>query len=82
MNTEFWNNWDEVIAELRATNNQRLAEQLQGSRLFLNGLTDGWHDFHEAAEQVINEHLGQLTERQTSRLSSTLKAAWNIVTRK
>ncbi|MBV6647076.1 MAG: hypothetical protein KI790_16585 [Cyclobacteriaceae bacterium] len=75
MSTEFWNNWDEVIAELRTTNNQKLAEQLQDSRLFLNGLTDGWHNFHEAAGQVINQHSSQLTELQTSKLSSTLKAA-------
>ena len=78
---DFWNSWEEVISELRTSNNSELAERLQETRLNLNGLTDGWHDFHQTAEQIINEHVSELTELQTSKLRSTLKAAWRIVTR-
>ena len=38
---DFWDTWEEVISELRVENKSNLADELQESRMYLNGLIDG-----------------------------------------
>lgn len=70
--TDFWENWEEVIAELRASGNTELARELQESRNYLNGLTDGWHEFLEAAELQLAKSSNLLTPEQDQKIRSTL----------
>ncbi len=69
---DFWKNWEEVITELRESGNAELAEELQLTRNYLNGLTDGWHEFLEAAELRLVKSSNFLTTEQDHKIRATL----------
>ena len=50
--SEYWQKYNSLCDIIRSENNQ-LAEQLIDAKLYVNGLTDGWHDFLNVFKELI-----------------------------
>lgn len=73
---EYWEMYDKLIVELKNENKVSIANKLIEARTFVNGLTDGWFEFKEKLDEVIESNRGNLTSTQKNilhNLSSTLK---------
>ncbi len=70
---DFWNSWESVVDELRNSGEVHVARELQESRSYLNGLTDGWFEFLREAELVMIRNSALITPRQYDQLNQILK---------
>lgn len=50
--SEYWQKYNSLCDIIRSENNQ-LAEQLIDAKLYVSGLTDGWHDFLNVFKELI-----------------------------
>lgn len=74
-----WKDWEEVISALSTSNQSELAKALQDTRFYLNGLTDGWHEFYHAADQTIKDYSEQLSDHQLGQLKATLDVVRKMI---
>ncbi len=50
----FWDKYDNLIDDAKNSNKLELAEKLSQVKRYVNGLTDGWHDFMNGLNEILN----------------------------
>jgi len=69
MTDDYWKKFDLLCSELELEGNQKLFSELQGARLYVNGLTDGGYDFLNSFEKAVST---EQLEGQTQQLAKAL----------
>jgi len=70
-----------LVADLRSSGHEAAADELREGLGCLNGLTDGWAAFAEAADAVRDRHASGLTPAQRTRLGEVRRVAWRVTRR-
>lgn len=52
---EYWAKFDRLCEELERSGRSDIARALRDAELRVTGLTDGWHDFIDAFDQVLRQ---------------------------
>lgn len=60
----YWQQWNNLLALLQADGKLHIAEGLNEARRYVNGYTDGWHEFVNKAKEVMVLHGEELTPAQ------------------
>jgi len=59
--SEYWKLYDDLINIIEDDN---IREGLKNAQTYVNGLTDGWYDFHSEFEKTIRNNESKLSTRQ------------------
>ena len=73
---DYWDQYDRFITLLSETKDEQLASEFREVQLYVNGLTDGWHDFQAAFERLLISNRTALTKDQREQaeyLNNTIK---------
>ncbi len=70
-----------LVADLAATGHRAASEELREGFGLLNGLTDGWAAFAEAAGAVRDRHAPGLSQAQRERLDEVRRVARRVTRR-
>ncbi len=54
--TNYWDKFDALCQSVLDKGEQDLYNSLKGAQQYVNGLTDGWHDFLDEFEKVIKQY--------------------------
>ncbi len=61
---DFWIKFGELINLLKEENKQHIASELKEVQFYVNGLTDGWYNFKEVYNKIIQYRKYELTKHQ------------------
>jgi hypothetical protein len=61
---DYWKIFDQLIDLLEASNQTDIISEFKQAQNYVNGLTDGWHDFKLAFEKSLKANRHNLTEEQ------------------
>ena len=67
----FWDKYDNLIDDSKNLNKLELAEKLSQVKRYVNGLTDGWHDFMNGLKDILNSE--SLDKGDKSRIKEIIK---------
>lgn len=68
----FWSWFDFLVQQLNDAGQENTVQKLRESKSFVNGLTDGWHDFLNAFKHAILSDGDKLTVEQMEIASSLI----------
>lgn len=69
---EYWKLLDSLIDDLRQSNREEIANDLQKGKGYANGLTDGWFDHLYSLSETLKQHENQMTPRQKEILNELI----------
>jgi predicted phosphohydrolase len=61
---DFWQLYRSLIQLSLENKQETIADKLKEAQRYVNGLTDGWHDFKNEFEKVISSNRKMLTREQ------------------
>lgn len=61
---DYWELYNQLTELLRTNNEELVIVELQEAQKYVNGMTDGWHNFQDAFEKVILSNRSRLTAEQ------------------
>ena len=61
---DYWKLFDSLLEKLNSEGKLEIAQELKDAQKYANGLTDGWYDFMNAFERVVNARKMQMTDEQ------------------
>lgn len=61
---DYWKLYDELIRLLNSGNTIEIAKELKDAQKYVNGLTDGWHEFKFACEKALHSNRAKMTSEQ------------------
>lgn len=61
---DYWQEYRKLISLLRNAEHEDIAHALEDALTYVNGFTDGWHQFKDAFEEVIETYKQDLTKEQ------------------
>ena len=64
---DFWQDFDELCRVLEENGKSDVVEQIKHAQKYVNGLTDGWHDFLDQFEETKNTNLSRLNKEEVAR---------------
>ncbi|MBN9337204.1 MAG: hypothetical protein J0I88_05060 [Chryseobacterium sp.] len=70
---EYWKNYDLLISKIEKGNLYKIAIDLRTAKSYVNGLTDGWYDFSEAFESIINNNKNSFSNEEIEVITLLLK---------
>jgi hypothetical protein len=65
----YWKHFDQLLEILITDNKIDLVAALRDAQLYVNGFTDGWHQFLAALDKIIAEHYARINSEQQKSLS-------------
>ena len=79
---DYWLQFDELIRLLLAGDKEEVVARLRHAQLYVNGMTDGWHEFMREFGETIADHRDDLSAQQfaiADHLLTSLK--WSLAGR-
>jgi len=61
---DYWELYSQLINYLIASNEELVVAELKEAQKYVNGFTDGWHDFKNEFERVVLSYRSRLTSEQ------------------
>lgn len=61
---DYWELYNQLINFLTASKEELVVAELKEAQKYVNGFTDGWHDFKNEFERVILSYRSKLTAEQ------------------
>lgn len=77
---DYWKIFDELIEHLTSDNKSEIIAEFKEAQKYVNGLTDGWHEFKFALEKTINSNTQNMTEEENEIADFLLKALTKSLT--
>lgn len=63
-NFDFWEAYDNLCKSLVQADKKVISDNLKKVQMYANGMTDGWFDFMEGFEKVINDNRTALSNEE------------------
>lgn len=61
---DYWKMFDLLIDKLKRGDHGQIIRELKDAQKYVNGLTDGWHDFKIAMERTLESNKSKMTSEQ------------------
>lgn len=75
---EFWAAFRSLCEHCESLHQSILVAELKDAQGYVNGLTDGWHDFKTALQQVESHHRYELDEQSQALFTQLLHALASV----
>lgn len=62
--SDYWNRFDELIDLLREDNHEQIILEFKTIQSYVNGMTDGWHDFLNAFKASSEKYKAYMSPEQ------------------
>jgi len=61
---DYWKLFDSLISLLKEHNQSEVIAEFKDAQLYVNGMTDGWFEFHKAFKNSIIANKEKLTDEE------------------
>ena len=79
MQEYYWDTFDKYCVSLTKKNQLEVVAKLKDAQKYVNGLTDGWHEYLIRVKQVRSDYENQLGKDENKELDYLIKSIDKIL---